>query len=76
MIKLVPTAAVGLLSLGLVACASQPHRMLAGSHPMAPEAGVMPDRAMPGRSPDCTEAALKNMPPEHRQQCEAAAKPK
>jgi hypothetical protein len=76
MTRFAPMAAVGVLALILAACASQPHAMLAGSHPMAPKAGVMADRAMPGRSPDCSEEALKSMPPEHRQQCPAAPKAK
>jgi hypothetical protein len=42
---------------------------------MAPKAGSMPDKMMPERSPDCSEEALKNMPPEHRQACERSAKP-
>jgi len=78
MTKFVALAAAGLLSLALGACASQPHSdatMLAGSHPMAPKAGNMSDRAMPDRSANCSEDALKNMPPEHRKMCEQAPKP-
>lgn len=72
-------AAAGLIAFGLAACASAPHTdqtMLSHSHPMAPKAGDMPDRMMPQRSPDCSEAALKTMPAKHREMCEAAAKPK
>ena len=74
MTKLPVIIAAGLIAMSLGGCASQPHRMFAGSHPMAPKAGSMPDRAMPERSSDCSERALKKMPPEHRRQCEAAAK--
>ena len=56
------------------ACAPQPHtqdRMLSGTHGMqgAPKPGTMSNQLMPERSPNCSEAALATMPPEHRQAC-------
>lgn len=69
-------AGAAILAATLSACASGPHTnasMLSGSHIMpGPKAGNMSDRVMPSRSADCTEAALANMPPEHRQACERA----
>jgi Spy/CpxP family protein refolding chaperone len=71
--KTIALAAAAILALAVSACATQPHTdaaMLSGSHPMAPKAGVMSDKAMPSRSFDCTTMALDKMPPEHRAQCE------
>lgn len=69
-------AGAAILAATLSACASGPHTdasMLSGWHIMpGPKAGVMPDRAMPSRSADCTESALASMPQEHRQLCEKA----
>lgn len=63
-----------ILAGALSACAAGPHTdgsMLSGIHQMpAPKGGVMSDQAMPSQSPDCTNAALANMPSEHRQACE------
>lgn len=67
-------ASVGALMVS--ACATQPHSdasMLAGQHPMAPKQGMMSDKAMPGRSADCAQAALEKMPPDHRRMCEKGA---
>lgn len=77
--KLLPLAGGLLAAATLSACASQPHTdatMLSGSHPMAPKAGMMSDKAMPNRSADCTKEALDKMPPEHRAECEKVAAPK
>lgn len=62
------------------ACAGGPHTdasMLSGLHMMpGAKAGLMSDRAMPLRSAGCTETALANILPEHRQVCEKTlAKP-
>lgn len=67
-------ASVAVLAVIVSACATGPHTegtMLSGSHQMpGVKVGNMSDRAMPSHSPDCTEAALANMPPEHRLLCE------
>ena len=70
------TAWVGIAILAgvLSACTTGPHTeasMLSGSHVMpGPKSGTMSDRVMPSRSQDCTEAALANMPADHRKACE------
>ena len=55
------------------ACAPRPHTddtMLSGTHNMpGPKTGTMSNEVMPSRSPDCSPAALANMPIEHRQAC-------
>ena len=54
------------------ACAATPHQegeMLGGTHVMPGKGGLMSNQAMPSRSIDCSEEALANMPPEHRQAC-------
>lgn len=61
----------------LGACAPQPHTqdsMQSGQHNMSgpPKAPVMSNEVMPERNPKCSEAALANMPPEHRLACEKA----
>lgn len=73
-------AGVAIVAAAVSACATGPHTdasMLSGSHAMpGPKSGTMSDQVMPSRSQDCSEAALANMPPEHRQICEKAlAKP-
>ena len=58
----------------LSACTTGPHTdasMLSGSHAMpGPKSGTMSDQVMPSHSQDCTEAALANMPADHRKACE------
>jgi hypothetical protein len=71
-------ASAAIMAVSLSACATQKHSdatMLAGSHAMAPKAGMMSDKAMPSRSMDCSKAALETMPPEHRKLCEQQAQP-
>jgi hypothetical protein len=60
------------------ACAATPHQegeMLGGTHVMPNKGGVMSNQAMPSGSIDCSEAALANMPPEHRQACQRTGQP-
>jgi hypothetical protein len=49
--------------------------MLGGTHQMPNKGGVMSNQAMPSRSIDCSEEALANMPPEHRQACTKSGLP-
>ena len=54
-------------------CAPTPHQgdeMLGGTHTMPNKGGMMSNQVMPSRSFDCSEEALANMPPEHRQACQ------
>ena len=62
------------LAAAVSACAPGPHTddtMLRGTHnmPVGTKANTMSNEVMPTRSPDCSPAALANMPPEHRQAC-------
>lgn len=44
--------------------------MLSGTHTMpGSKSAVMTNEYMPERAPNCSEAALATMPPEHRQAC-------
>ena len=62
-----------ILVVTVSACASTPHQggeMLGGTHTMPNKGGMMSNQVMPSRSFDCSEEALANMPPEHRQACQ------
>lgn len=71
--------AVAILAGAVSACTTGPHSdasMLSGSHAMpGPKSGTMSDQVMPSRSQDCTEAALANMPADHRKACEQKPNP-
>lgn len=71
--RLLTLAAATLVAVSVSACETPPHTdktMVSGVHSMPPKGGYMPDKVMPYWSGDCSEGALKTMPPEHRAMCD------